>query len=69
MKPDTKRKPFDERLDRACKRDRLLNAIVFGNAQPTTVMRLKLFERCRYWCFDDIETRTLFEMLEARDLL
>ncbi|MFM2465185.1 hypothetical protein P0D87_16195 [Paraburkholderia sp. RL17-368-BIF-A] len=68
MKPDTKRKPFAERLDRACKRDRAMNALVFGDALPTTANRLKLFERCRYWCFDAAETAAIFEALEARDL-
>jgi hypothetical protein len=68
MKPETKRKTFAERLDRACKRDRAMNELVFGDALPTTANRLKLFERCRYWCFDAAETAALFETLEARDL-
>ncbi|MEM5461408.1 hypothetical protein VSR69_42560 [Paraburkholderia phytofirmans] len=62
------RKTFAERLDRACERDRAMNALVFGDVLPTASTRLKLFERCRYWCFDAAETAALFEMLEARDL-
>jgi len=65
---ETKRKTFAERLDRACKRDRVMNALVLGDALPTTANRLKLFERCRYWCFDPAETAAIFEALEARDL-
>ena len=62
----TERKPFNERLDRACKKDRQLNALVFGTAPATTAMRILLLKRCAWWCFSTDETATLLEALDAR---
>lgn len=65
-KPAKERKPFEQRLKRACQKDRELNEIVFGDEPATTTHRKRLLYRCAYWRFDVHETVTLLEMLDAR---
>ena len=60
------RKPFNERLDRACKKDRELAELILGTAPATTAARILLLKRCAYWCFSVTETATLLEALDAR---
>jgi hypothetical protein len=60
------RKPFTDRLTRACKKDRVLAELVLGKAPATTAARILLLRRCSHWCFTVSETATLIEALDSR---